>query len=175
MSFSLFKSISSLQYIFCLIHELSINLTFLSTHSDSFHCTKYPSAIKGKPQDKTNHSEMATLLCLVFFIFFKTILAEHCLQTLGNEKDYISALKNPGRIQKWNSAIKSFEFFEAVTSNGSKICTVNYSDDIRGQKIQVAVDAVIIILIKSYFKNFISKIEHLQPLILFLDSSVRIA
>lgn len=98
---------------------------------------------------KSLFSKMLPRLGFLLTIIPGVILAEECLQTLGNKKDWNGALIHPGRIRIWNRKVEGFKLFEAVTANGSRVCTVDYSDNISGSTIEVAVDAVNI-----YQKNY---------------------
>lgn len=69
--------------------------------------------------------------------------AEVCLQILKNAKELKHAMYYPGRIRKWNEKTHEFDHFEALNDNGSLVCTVDYSDDIKDKEVIVAVDTVI--------------------------------
>ncbi|XP_008561037.1 uncharacterized protein LOC103580893 [Microplitis demolitor] len=49
----------------------------------------------------------------------------------------------PGRIRKWNEKTHEFDHFEALNDNGSLVCTVDYSDDIKDKEVIVAVDTML--------------------------------
>ncbi|XP_023289183.1 uncharacterized protein LOC105696466 [Orussus abietinus] len=69
--------------------------------------------------------------------------AEMCLRILKNKSDYPAILRIPGRIRKWNSTTKQFELLEALALNRSAICSVQYTNDMRGKTITVATDMML--------------------------------
>ncbi|XP_076381342.1 putative glutamate receptor isoform X2 [Megalopta genalis] len=75
-------------------------------------------------------------------IFVACSAAETCIRFLQNSEEKTIFRTIPGQVCRWNRFAQQFEEIEAVRLNGTAVCSVGMSDDLRGKTIVVATDTM---------------------------------
>ncbi|XP_076293713.1 putative glutamate receptor [Lasioglossum baleicum] len=83
---------------------------------------------------------MNVVLPTIFFTFVACSAARTCIRFLRNAEEKMIFRTIPGQVFRWNRFAEAFEEIEAVTLNGTAVCSVKMADSLRGKTIVVATD-----------------------------------